>query len=304
MSAAIVCPLKFQIGARTLLSVRRRLVRVPLSLEEVLAGAAPALPPLDPTADGYLIDSLRSDLMQAVSARADGLRPFIRQAYVRRYADLSGGFEAYLAHFSGKSRSTLLRKVRRFAQGSRGALDARLYRTPAELETFLDMAREVSRRSYQERLLGAGLPRSAADREAMLALAAQDRVRAFLLFQDSRPASYLYLSAEGRTLLYAYLGFDPSMADLSPGTVLQFEATRMLMEEGHFVRLDFTEGDGAHKKLFATGGVECVDLMLLRRSPGNLLATSALAGFDRGVAIAKRLADRPTLRPLTRMLRR
>ena len=39
--------LKFQVGARTLASVRRRLVRIGLSLDEVLAGHVPALPASD-----------------------------------------------------------------------------------------------------------------------------------------------------------------------------------------------------------------------------------------------------------------
>ena len=41
MTAAVL-PLRFQIGARTLASIPRRLVRVPLSLADVLAGAVPA----------------------------------------------------------------------------------------------------------------------------------------------------------------------------------------------------------------------------------------------------------------------
>ena len=46
MTTAIPSSLAFQIGARTLFKIRRRLVRVALSLDEVLAGRVPALPPL------------------------------------------------------------------------------------------------------------------------------------------------------------------------------------------------------------------------------------------------------------------
>ena len=42
MTSAQSWPLKFQIGARTLFSIRRRLVRVPLELRDVLSGDAPA----------------------------------------------------------------------------------------------------------------------------------------------------------------------------------------------------------------------------------------------------------------------
>jgi len=105
-------------------------------------------------------------------------------------------------------------------------------------------------------------------------------VRAFLLFSEGRPVAYLYLPAAGATLIYAYLGYDPAFEDLSPGTVLQLEALKLLMAEGRFARLDFTEGDGQHKRLFATGGIPCVNVLLL--SPGlvNRACIAALDGFD------------------------
>lgn len=302
MSAAIAYPLRFQIGARTLLTARRRLSRIALSLDEALFGAPPELPPLERGAHGYVINSLPEALVGGVAAGASGLRPFVRQRYTRRFADLGGGFDAYLAGFSAKSRATLLRKARRFGQRSGGAIDIRACRTPAEFEDFFVHARAISRKSYQERLLDAGLPEDG--RPAMLALAARDEARGFLLFLDGAPVSYLYLPARGETLVYAYLGYDPASAELSPGAVLQLEAMRLLMAEGRFGRLDFTEGEGQHKRLFATGGVDCVDLLLLRPSIGNLGCVAALDGFDRMVAAGRALVDRPALRPLARALRR
>jgi CelD/BcsL family acetyltransferase involved in cellulose biosynthesis len=304
MTAAVPYPLRFQIGARTVLTAQRRLVRVALSLEDALAEAPPALPPLDARAHGYVVNSLPETLMPAVIARANGLRPFVRQSYVRRYADLSAGYDAYLAGFSAKSRSTLLRKSRKFAERSGGVLDVRAFCTPDEVARFHGLARQVSSKSYQERLLDAGLPDGDAEIARMMALAAAGAVRAFLLFLEGEPVSYLYLPARGDTLIYAYLGFDPALADPSPGTVLQLAAMRLLMDEGRFSRLDFTEGEGQHKRLFATGGVPCVDLLLLRPSLGNLGWVRALAGFDRAVAAGKSLLDRPAFRPLIRAIRR
>src|SRR5437870_1566370 len=109
MTAAAPYPLRFQIGARTLLTARRRLVRAALTLDEVLSGRVPALPPLDAAAHGYVINSLPEALLPAVALRTEGLRPFVRQRYTRYHADLTTGFDAYLARFSSKSRATLLR---------------------------------------------------------------------------------------------------------------------------------------------------------------------------------------------------
>jgi hypothetical protein len=67
----------------------------------------------------------------------------------------------------------------------------------------------LSALTYQERLLDAGLPADALGE--MQDLARRDAARAWLLFIDGRPASYLYAPAEGAALRYAYLGYHPTM---------------------------------------------------------------------------------------------
>jgi CelD/BcsL family acetyltransferase involved in cellulose biosynthesis len=281
--------LPFRIGARTLWTLRRRLVRRALTLEEALAERLPNLPPLGPDDHGYLLNSLPASLAPHLAEAHRQLKPFIRQRYVRSFTRLDTGFEPYLAGFSGKSRSTLRRKARRLAERSGGTLDLRCYRTAAELESFHASARALSVRTYQERLLDGGLPSGPDALEAMRTLAARDQVRAWLLFVDGRPVSYLYAPAEGYTLIYAYLGYDPDFAEYSPGTVLQLEAMRQLMEERRFRLFDFTEGEGQHKRQFATDGVECVDLLLVRPRLANLLVGYGLSAFDTAVGLAKRL---------------
>ena len=300
MSAAVALP--FRIGARTLWRIRRRLTRIALSLDQARSGTGPALPP--PEGDGYLIVSLAAESLPALLRNEPGLRPFVRQRYPRFFAALDGGFEAYLTGFSAKSRSTLKRKVRKLAERSGGTLDLRCYRTPDEAEEFHRHARAVSALSYQERLLDSGLPEGEQALAELRARAADDAMRGWILFLDGRPISYLYAPADGTTLIYAYLGYDPAHADLSPGTVLQFEAMRQLMNEGRFRLFDFTEGEGQHKRLFSTGEVECLDLLLLRPTLSNLLAASSLAAFDGAIAVAKRTLAYPAFGRMLRRLRR
>lgn len=296
MNAATQVHLKGSIGARTIFRIPRNLVKVAFTLDDVLADVVPSLPHLPAGADGYQLTSLPDDLVHAFPN--DRLRHIVRQRYTRRYADLTCGYAAYLDRFSSKTRSTLLRKQRRFSDGKP---DIRLYRTVMEIEEFDRLARPLAQRTYQERLLGAGLSDGI---ERMRALAEADAVRAFILFRDGVPAAYLYLPAHGRTLIYAYLGYDPDLAALSPGNVLQLGALEMLMEEGRFDRLDFTEGDGQHKAMFATAGVPCVDLLLLRPTLGNLLAASSVTLFDRAVARLRGARNWPLVGPLVDSLRR
>ena len=88
----------------------------------------PDLPPLADEEQGYLVTSLPASLEAALAAAQPRLRPFVRQRYRRAFTALDQTFEAFLAAFSAKSRSTLKRKLRRFAERSGGAIDLRCYR--------------------------------------------------------------------------------------------------------------------------------------------------------------------------------
>ncbi|MGP1352980.1 MAG: GNAT family N-acetyltransferase [Parasphingopyxis sp.] len=289
MTAAVSLPLRFRVGARTMFSVRRKLVRIGLSLDQAMAGQGIELPPLPPAADGYFLTSLPEGQLASLTERHGDMIALVRQRYARRYADLSGSFDDYLATFSGKSRSTLRRKVRKFAKLSGGDLDFRTYRTQDEMAEFHDLARRLSTKTYQEKLLDYGLPDDAEFVSDMMRAASRDQVRGWLLFADGKPVSYLYAPADGDTLVYAYLGYDPEWSRHSPGTVLLMEALRQIIDENRFRRFDFTEGDGEQKQRFATGKLDCADLLLLRKSFANRALVAALSGFDGIVALAKRL---------------
>jgi CelD/BcsL family acetyltransferase involved in cellulose biosynthesis len=297
-------PLNFRIGARTLMAVQRAMVRVPLSLDEAREGRLPVLPPLPRDAHGYVVTSLPEDRLEAMVYASGKMIGFVRQKYTRYYADLTGGFDAYMASLSGNARQAAKRKAKKIAQVSGGDLDIRSYRTPAELEAFHDIARRIALRTYQEKLMGEGLPATPEFIQGMLSAAAADRVRAWLLFIAGEPAAYLYCPAHGETLVYEYVGHDPAFNDVSPGAVLQVEAFRDLFDEQKFARFDFTEGDGQHKRQYATGGVPCVDVLLLRPSLTNRVTTAALGGFNKTVAGGKALVDLVGLEKLSKKLRR
>lgn len=294
--------LPLRVGVRTIGRFKRRLIRVALPLER--RGCFPTLPPLPRNADGYLITGLRADLQAPLAGRHHDLALFMRQRYDRHYAALQDGFDQYLAQFSGKTRSTLKRKLRKLEERSGGRLDLRAYSRPDQIDDFYRYARAVSATTYQERRLEAGLPEGQEALASMKDLASRDAMRSWILFLDGRPISYLFAPAEGDVLIYAYLGYDPAYAELSPGTVLQLEAMRALMAERRFRLFDFTEGDGQHKRQFATGSIDCVDLLLLRPTFANLAIGRSLAAFDGTVHAAKQVVTAAGFEKLARAVRR
>lgn len=311
MSAPIVLPgtaeplpLRFQIGARTIAAVERRMVRVPLSLDQVLDGRAPVLPSLDAAAHGFAITSLPQEQVDGVARGGGGMIAHVRQRYTRHYADLTIGFDAYRARLSGNTRSALKRKVKRVMEASGGVLDVRRYHTPDELADFHAIARRISERTYQERLLGGGLPDDAAFLQCMYALAAAGAVQAWLLYIGEEAVAYLYCPIESGIVRYDHVGHDPAYNDLSPGGVLMLEAMGDLYAEPGLRWFDFTEGDGQHKRSFATHGAECIDLLLLRATIANRATLAALGAFDRAAAWGKNAVTRWGLAGLARKLRR
>src|SRR4029077_2831682 len=126
--------------------------------------------------------------------------------------------------------------------------------------SFFPLARRVSSRTYQERLLKSGFPKDPEFRKSALTLSENNCVRAYILFLNGNPVSYLYCRVKDKIVSYDYHGYDPVCAKLSPGTVLQILALEALFAEQQFMTFDFTEGEGPHKERLSTGLSLCGDV--------------------------------------------
>jgi CelD/BcsL family acetyltransferase involved in cellulose biosynthesis len=238
-------------------------------------------------------------------SRAGGSLVYSPKQFPRYYVDLTMTFEAYLEKFSAKTRSTLRRKVRKFQEFSGGMLDCREYRTPSEFEEFYALAIDLSRQTYQHRLLDKGLPTSESFLSSARTLSSLNKIRAYLLFHDGRPVAYLYCPIADGVLIYAYLGYDAKYSEWSCGTVLQYLVLQRLFAERTLGIFDFTEGDGESKRLFATGMTLCAQILCFRLTPRNFLLVGSHAMLastsDRLVKLLDRLGLK---RRIKRMLRR
>lgn len=282
-------PFKFQLSDWTLFSLTVPLQSRQVTLAEVgvphvqpVPPAAPAVPTdaLAEDCEGFVVHSMPLAAGQPKLQFENGYLCYVQSQYPHFYIELASSFEDYKATFSTKSRSTIQRKVRRFAEHTGGTIDWRIYRTPKEMTEFFALAREVSQKTYQEKVLDAGLPESLEFQHDMLALAAADAVRAFILFDAGKPVSYLYCPAEGKTLIYAYLGYDPAYLKLSVGTVLQWLALEALFAEKSFLLFDFTEGESEHKRLFSTNSVPSANVVFLRNRLRNRVLVCTQLGIN------------------------
>jgi CelD/BcsL family acetyltransferase involved in cellulose biosynthesis len=211
---------------------------------------------------------VRSCPLSGVLPRLSQAGPFIRYLstqYRHYYVRRQGSFEHYLAAFNPRTRATILRKVRKFESICGSENGFREHTTPEQIAAFWPLARQISARTFQERMLGQGLPDDSRFRMTIDTLAQANRVRGYLLVAGSRPVSYVFGPIiDNRILLYDYVGYDSAFAKLSPGTVLQYYIIRRIFQEGHVAIYDLCVGEGEHKRVFANGFKECADILYLR----------------------------------------
>lgn len=215
---------------------------------------------------------------------------YVPVQYEHYYLEFAGTFDDYLGKFPQKQRYNLKRTVRKYAEFA-GGLDCRQFRTRDEVAQFYSQARELSTKTYQERILGVGLPGEDAFRDDLLAKAERGEVRCFMLYHAQRPVSYLHCRSAGNVLLYDYIGYDPEYAAWSPGTVLQMCVIEMLFAEGSFRLLDFGQGAAQYKRMFSTGSQRCADIYYFRPTLRNGFYVRLHRSMDRfSSAIGRRLA--------------
>ncbi|MHC4958617.1 MAG: GNAT family N-acetyltransferase [Planctomycetota bacterium] len=204
-------------------------------------------------------------------SRQDGYLRYVLQHYSRYFIDLRQTFDEYMGRFSGKSRSTLRRKTKKFAKLCGGEIDARMYRTAEEFDAFYPFAIELSKRTYQSKVWNSGLPPSDRGRDALRERAANGEMRASLLFFEGEPVAYMACFGRGDTLAYNFVGYAPEHAGHSVGGVLFLWTIEQLFAERSFAFFDFTEGEGEQKRRFATDDVFCADIYLFRPGLFNRL---------------------------------
>lgn len=300
-------PLKFRVSDYTLFTVHVPLQSRSVGLLEHAAPAERLVPPSDrpaPDSEGFFVHAVPvAAPLPAVASSGDYLC-YVPLQYRHCFIDFAGSFEEYQRKFSSKTRATLNRKIRKYTEHCGGSLRLQVYKTPPAMREFLRHARDVSVKTYQERLLDAGIPETEEFVRDMEGLAADGRVRAYILFDRETPVSYLYCPARDGVLTYAFLGYDPAYIGLSAGTVLHWLAIKQLFEEGKFRYLDFTEGYSEHKRLFATHQLDCANVIFLRKSARNAVLVYSHLAVDRLSGSLGRLLDRLGLKArVRRMLR-
>jgi hypothetical protein len=226
-------------------------------------GGSLKLPPISqPTTYRQMRDD--GTISRTLSFDGNAIR-YVSHRGRRYFVDLlPGTLEDYFAKFSAKTRNTLRRKMRHFAERSGGRVDFRIYRSPDEMIEFWRQALTVSLLSYQ-RKIGFGLPETSEFSADLMDQAANGRVCGFLLMTHNKPVAYVYCRIDQDVVIYSYCGYDPDFAQFSPGTVLLFSIIEWLFQQKKFRIFDLGNDGWGYKTMFATGAVKYVKVIWFPR---------------------------------------
>jgi hypothetical protein len=191
--------------------------------------------------------------------------------------DLPSTFDEYMAGFSGRTRQTLRRKVRRFENEYKGAL--RVISSTTELERFLNIGESISRLTYQWNI-GERLCADEATRTTYATAAKEGRLRCYLLSSSDNPCAFLRGVVHENTYHYETPGFDPAYEQASPGTVLLLKVIEDLIGNTDCKTFDFGQGGDktGYKSMFGNRSYEAISVELFRKGrayPSLVLAMQA-----------------------------
>ena len=145
-------PFKFQLSDWTIFSLSIPLqVRAAALVDEL----PPIYGPIVPTdelmngSQGFLTRSQPVAAELPILSRSGVYLCYVPLQYQHCYIDFDLSFENYQKKFSSKSRSTINRKIRKYAEHSGGTIRWQTYKMPGEMPEFLRLARGVSKLTYQ-----------------------------------------------------------------------------------------------------------------------------------------------------------
>jgi CelD/BcsL family acetyltransferase involved in cellulose biosynthesis len=206
---------------------------------------------------------------------------------------LEPGWDAvYTARTSAKRRSLHRRRRRQLAE--QGDVTTTVAREPEEVTVAVDEAIRLHAARREGRLDDSGFSdgRGAFQREALIALAAQDRTRIVTLRLDDRPIAYhCYLALAGTMYVHS-LAFDPAYGRWSPGLLTTLETLAVADAEG-LHRVEFLGGAERYKIELADGTEPMYRGIGLARGVHGRAAVAASVG---GIALRLRAKRSRTVR--------
>jgi hypothetical protein len=218
---------------------------------------------------------------------------------------LPASFGEYLQKFSAKTRNNLRRSVRKLQKDN--GVDVQLSRitSPEQVDSFVDSAVEISKKTYQWRLLGSGLRSPDTLKRNLRFLAERGWLRCYLLWCGKEACAFMICHQRNEVCHSPTIGYDPKWESYSVGTILQFLVIEDLFVYDRPAVFDFGTGAGGQKEFFGNAHYLDADIYLLRRSVYTHLACSVHRASNTLAVYSRRFFDQLHLKtPIKKFIRK
>jgi CelD/BcsL family acetyltransferase involved in cellulose biosynthesis len=215
----------------------------------------------------YLPDIPVGSMIWEGAGRAAESRRFLRYSPAARAPKvllrLDGTFEEYMSKFSSKHRKHLRRAAEKLEE--KGAVEVVRCTEAEQIDSFLEHAIAISRKTYQWNLLGLGLrSKEKIDRQFSF-LARNGWLRSYLLLCGGAPCAFILGFRHGSGYFLEEMGYDPDWRDLQVGKLLHLRVIEDLFTCDRPAVYDLGEY-GLHKDEFGTDSVDQGQILLFRRA--------------------------------------
>ncbi len=111
-------------------------------------------------------------------------------------------------------------------------------------------------------------------------------LRSFLMTTGETPVAFVLGYQGNGIFVYEDVGYEPTVASFSPGTILLYRLMEILKKEDPPVWIDFGEGEAEYKAALATDVIRVASLMIVRRTAPllSLFLVNRIAGVTRRLA--------------------
>ncbi|HUQ68257.1 MAG TPA: GNAT family N-acetyltransferase, partial [Planctomycetaceae bacterium] len=191
--------------------------------------------------------------------------------------------EKYWSKFSGKTRSTFRRKLKKFGT-------TRLDRITEidQVSSFLAAAHKISHQTWQTRQFGLRVRNDDCELEQFTTLARLGLLRCYLWHVNDEPIAFTIGNQDHGCFHYEEVGYVTAHARNSPGQMMLLQMIDDLILHERPEWFDFGGGDANYKQLFSTHESESGTVWLFPPTVSNHLTVPYLRGCHAVRHVARR----------------
>ena len=213
--------------------------------------------------------------------------------YQRRTILLLGTFNDYLKELSSKTRQDLKRTKKKFQEKVGSAWQLVRIDSSDQINEFLAKVEQISKKTYQWKLLGLGVCQNSTHEKQMYVAANYGWLKCYLLMVDEQPIAFQIGYDYQGTYLAHDIGYDPTWAKLQVGIFLHTQIIEDLLNNApHIKKFDFLLGDSVHKERLSTHSHQERHFYLIPRTFKNFFLAKSFSGINKfsssiGIFLAK-----------------